>query len=140
MRRILRTVAAVGVAAALGVPATAIAWPGGDTPPERSINGAATRLTSPIGIDIDSLGLIYVADRSTDSIAVFAPSATGDVAPVKVLRGPSTLLSFPTGVAIDAADNLHVANSTGAITRYDAGWASGDTAPSHVIEGPTSLV
>lgn len=140
MRWIFRTAVAVGVAAAISVPASAIAWPGGDTAPERTISGTLTQLITPLGIDIDSQGFIYVANRSADSIIVFAPTASGDVAPVRELRGPSTLLSFPTGVALDSADNLYVANSLGAITRYDAGWASGDTAPSHVIEGPTSLV
>ena len=72
----------------------------GNTPPLRMITGAATQLSWPVGIYVDTTrDEIGVASYDGNAIQVFSRTADGNVAPIRVISGPSTLLAGPTGLA-----------------------------------------
>lgn len=61
----------------------------GNTAPMRTIVGAATGLSLPIGIEIDDLtGDLYVGNRSGGNVLVFSDMADGNVAPLRTLTAP----------------------------------------------------
>jgi hypothetical protein len=53
-----------------------------------------------VGIALDPLNRIYVADFTTDSILVFSAAANGNVAPVAVLSGANTMLNVVGEIAV----------------------------------------
>jgi NHL repeat len=107
----------------------------GNIRPIASLSGAATGLTQPRGLVIDSYGHIYVADGGNSSITEYSEGSTGNAAPLKILYGTATGLSAPQGLALDASGDLFVANlGTSSITEYKPG-ASGNVAPIATISG-----
>jgi DNA-binding beta-propeller fold protein YncE len=97
--------------------------------------GSQARFNGPLGVAVDRLGRIVVADSYNDRIRVIdldgsvhtlAGSRTGAV------DGPSYDARFhtPTGVAVDAAGNIHVADTgNGMLRQIDpAGRVNMDTA------------
>jgi hypothetical protein len=61
-------------------------------------------LVNPRGIDIDSEGNIYVADKGLDDVLKFSPS--GDLMPM-----PWSGLSEPVDVAVDSEGNVYIAET-----------------------------
>src|SRR4051812_12339369 len=60
-------------------------------PASRIIAGAATGLSRPKGIAVDTVNNeIYVANFQTNSITVYPIGANGNVAPVRTISGGST--------------------------------------------------
>jgi len=55
---------------------------------------------------------MFVADRSSNSVTVYADSANGDVAPLFHIRGSRTRLNAPSSLAFDAAQQLYVLSAT----------------------------
>src|SRR2546426_671829 len=79
---------------------------------------------------------LYVVNSGANSVAAYAPGASGDAAPTAVIHGGSnTGLNGPRGIALDAAGNIYVANyGVGTVTVYAPG-ASGNAAPTATIGG-----
>jgi sugar lactone lactonase YvrE len=84
-----------------------------------SINGAAgntsTLLNSPIGVALDSMGNVYVADKSNHRIQFYLASETNGttIAGVTGISGNnSTLLNSPSSVVVDNQFNVYVADSS----------------------------
>ena len=74
----------------------------GDVAPTRRIEGAATTLNQPYGIEVDS-DWIYVANYNAQSVVVFPIDADGDVPPARTIAGPSTPFDeWPSGIAVSA--------------------------------------
>ncbi len=114
----------------------------GNTPPLRTVVGAATGLVGPAGLAVDTLNselVVVNADGfgGNPSITVYPRTANGNVAPLRSLQGPATGLSLPGGVALDAATNeLVVTNrNNNSITVYPR-TASGNAAPVQTLQGP----
>jgi DNA-binding beta-propeller fold protein YncE len=79
---------------------------------------------------------LYVANGLSDSVTVYAATASGDVAPVRTIAGALTLIDTPTGIAVDGVHNeLFVANFfDNSITVYTR-TANGNVAPLRRIAG-----
>ncbi|MDZ7577798.1 MAG: fibronectin type III domain-containing protein [Candidatus Nanopelagicales bacterium] len=121
--------------ALVGAPG-AWAWPDGNTPPDKTLTGAATGLNAPMGVAFDASGRMYVTNYGGDSVTVYSADwATGDTAPVKTLAGDATGLNEPGGVAFDASGRMYVPNEGDSVTVYSADWADGDTAPDKTLTG-----
>ncbi len=89
----------------------------GNVAPARTIAGASTGLSLPIGLAMDSKGSLYVANRTGSKITVYPMGATGNVAPSRVLT--DTAMKSPQGLMIDRADNVF------AVTCPNCGSAAG---------------
>ena len=106
----------------------------GNVSPSATITGDKTRLNSPGGIAVDSVGNIYVTnDPSTieegdDKITVYARGSNGNAAPKASLFALG--LSYPIGILVDSRGNLYVAN----------GGASTGSVDSIIVYPPNSLV
>lgn len=102
---------------------------------------SSTGLSGPIGLALDPVGALYVANARDSTIAVFAPGASGHVAPIRQLGGPRTKLNVPQGIALDSRRRIYVTNQRhyilgeGSVTVY-APDAEGNAAPIRMIVGP----
>jgi len=79
--------------------------------------GAAARFTWPTGVALDSIGNLYVADRSNSTIRkITAAGVVTTLAGSPFVRGSTdgtgaaASFYFPSDVAVDSADNLYVAD------------------------------
>ena len=107
----------------IGDPSITIYPPGsnGNIAPVRTITGAATGLSQPAGVAIDSARFIYAVNTDGGpvapggSITIYAPDAEGNATPVRVISGTSgsnlTDLDAPSAIALDPAGNIYVANN-----------------------------
>jgi sugar lactone lactonase YvrE len=124
--------------------------------PIATIAGSKTRLHSPGGIALDSLGNIYVANESggpvvpherydRGSVTVYPAGSDGNIAPIATISGAATGLAHPVGIALDSSGNIYVANIYTAnttrslefessITVYPAG-SKGNASPIAIIAG-----
>ncbi|MGH9932277.1 MAG: hypothetical protein ACREA9_24005, partial [Pyrinomonadaceae bacterium] len=84
----------------------------GDAKPLRMIQGPATQLDWPTGIDVNlDADEIVVANNTDDSILFFHRKDSGNVKPFRVIKGNRTGVNRPIGVAVDKKNNeLWVAN------------------------------
>jgi DNA-binding beta-propeller fold protein YncE len=84
----------------------------GNAKPLRKIQGPATQLSWPTGIDVDLLNNeIIVANNIDNSVLFFHRRDSGNVKPFKVIKGMRTGINRPMGVAVDQKNNeLWVAN------------------------------
>ena len=98
-----------------------------------TIKGSATGLGAPSAIRFDSRGRLWAANNQLNTLAAFAPGATGNVAPIATIAGPSTQLNGPADLDFDAAGDLLVANSNSILEFAPA--ASGNVAPVRIIAG-----
>jgi hypothetical protein len=118
--------------------------------PVFTIAGPNTGVITPIGIDVDSSGNIYVADQGKlgmkgsglgPAILVFArPKTTGlvNVKPIREIQGNNTLLTTPTDVKVDSTSGLiYVADSTTILVF--AINASGNVSPKFTYKSPGAL-
>jgi sugar lactone lactonase YvrE len=87
----------------------------GNVAPAATISGPSTQLNVPVGIAVDSIGNIWVANDGSllggvDMITVYPPGSNGDVAPAMmlsngnlvnnaVISGPLTVLNLPNAIA-----------------------------------------
>jgi DNA-binding beta-propeller fold protein YncE len=109
----------------------------GATAPLRTLQGAATGLSGPRGVAVDSVNNeLVVANVGNNSVRVYSRTASGNVEPLRVLQGGATGLSDPQGVAVDLANNeLVVANAgNNSVTVY-ARTASGNSPPLRTLSG-----
>jgi len=107
----------------------------GDVAPIRKIQGPATRLNWPSGIDVDAAhNEIVVANNGDDTVLVFARTAAGDVAPIRVIAGDKTKLDGPMGVAVDPQNGeLWVTNFSDHTALVFDRTAGGNVAPKRII-------
>jgi len=71
----------------------------GDLAPARTLAGAETMITQPLGVALDSAKRLYVADGA-DNVLVFAAGANGNIAPTAVIGGDDTTLDGLSQLAI----------------------------------------
>ncbi len=103
----------------------------GNTAPLRTITGAQTGLSQPIGVAMDSQGNLYVANRGGSTVTVYAPMANGNVAPLRTLT--ATTMGAPEGLAMAVGDDLFVAACPSC-----GETPGGDTAVFHFPAGATT--
>jgi DNA-binding beta-propeller fold protein YncE len=84
----------------------------GNVAPLRKIQGAATQLNWPTGLDVDPISNeIAVANNGDNSVLVFPRTGSGNLKPTRIIRGARTGINRPMGVAVDPKNNeLWVAN------------------------------
>jgi sugar lactone lactonase YvrE len=115
----------------------------GNVLPTATIAGPNTQLGPAASVAFDAAGNLYVRNRrgcnefgANESVAVFAPGATGNVAPIRSISGPNTGLMASVnnldGMAFDSAGNLYVANPGANVLIFAPG-ANGNVAPKSVL-------
>jgi hypothetical protein len=83
----------------------------GDAAPFRTISGATTMLSLPIGLTVDHDGNIYAANRTGSAVTVYGPTASGDVAPIRILTATGML--SPQGLLRGPDDDLIISTCPG---------------------------
>jgi len=113
----------------------------GNTGPIRVLQGAATGLTGPRGLFVDTFNNeLVVANDSNNSVTVYSRTATGNTAPLRTLQGAATNLQNSRSAFVDTVnDELVVANGIDSVTVYSR-TASGNTAPLRTLSGPATGV
>ena len=111
----------------------------------RTVQGVATHLATPGGIQIDGLGRLVVSNATPSSITIYtnAAVANGNIAPVAEISGSNTGLSFPDQIVVNTV-------GTGSVYNVDPGGtprvavfanlstATGNIAPTRSITGPNT--
>jgi DNA-binding beta-propeller fold protein YncE len=84
----------------------------GEVAPLRKIQGEATQLNWPTGIDVDPVSnQIVVANNGDNSILIFPRDGSGNLKPTRIIKGARTGINRPMGVSIDRKNSeLWVAN------------------------------
>ncbi len=113
----------------------------GNAAPIRAISGASTGLDLPIGIDLDSDGLLYIANRNAGTVTIFPKDGSGNLAPMRTITG----LGSAEGLAITSSDDLFVSgcpscggSGGGTDTVYHV--PHGASAPDYTIEGAATTI
>ena len=105
----------------------------GNIAPTATINGAATRLSNPQHLFLDTASdRLFVANQGDGSVLIFdnASTLTGNAAPTRVISGNLTTLSAPVDVALDTTNNLlYVADGTSIRVLGSASTVFGNVAP-----------
>jgi hypothetical protein len=107
----------------------------GSPAPIRTITGGNTGLNNPLGINIDVLGRLWVANGAGNAITAYAAGANGDVAPVRTIKGSDTQLNDPTWVTTDDAGNIYVGNHNSNVVTAYSRTSNGNVAPTQRIAG-----
>lgn len=103
----------------------------GNAAPARTITGANTGLSLPIGIGVDHQGNLFVANREGGTIGVFPVTASGNVAPTRSITSPG--MGSPQGIAFGPGDDLYVATCPNC-----GGGNGGDTGVFHFAANATA--
>lgn len=113
----------------------------GNAAPLRAIRGASTGLDLPIGIDLDSDGLLYIANRDAGTVTIYPKDGAGDLAPLRTITG----IGSAEGLPITATDELFVSgcpscggSGGGTDTIYHV--QPGATAHDYTIGGVTTMI
>ncbi len=109
----------------------------GNVLPLRTLTGAATALSTPIGFALDRTNdEIVVTNASPVKVTVYGRTATGNTAPLRTIAGASTGLNYPVGVYVDLPNQqLLVSNQNGnSVTAYNR-TATGNAAPVRTLAG-----
>jgi 6-phosphogluconolactonase (cycloisomerase 2 family) len=112
---------------------------GGNTPPLRTLFGAATGMSSPQGLALDTINNELIVANAGHAITVYARTASGNTPALRAISGGSTGLSSPRGVAVDLTNNeIVVANfNTSSVTVYSR-TANGNVAPLRTLSGAST--
>ncbi len=103
----------------------------GNVAPQRTIAGASTGLSLPIGLGVDHQGNLYVANREGGTVGVFPMTANGNVAPTRSIT--SAGMGSPQGIALGPGDDLYVATCPNC-----GGGNGGDTGVFHFATNGTT--
>jgi 6-phosphogluconolactonase (cycloisomerase 2 family) len=113
----------------------------GNVAPMRTISGAATLLSEPIGVAVDPTGNLYVVNQagSGTAVDVFAPNANGNVPPIQTIAGSNTGLNASAyGVAWHhgppAVGRIYVTEASPAVAIFRAN-QTGNVTPAKTISG-----
>jgi hypothetical protein len=117
--------------------------PTGNITASRTIQGAATHLATPGGVQLDGSGRLIVSNAlaGAPSITIYAnaATATGNVAPLGEIKGNNTGLNSPDQIAVDTSGLGTVYNVDSGAARVAAftnlGAATGNIAPARAILG-----
>ncbi len=112
----------------------------GQVAPMRKIQGAATTLTSPYGIAVDTVHdeVLVVDSAAASRILVFARAANGNVAPLRQIS-PSPAIAGLTGLDLDLERDEIIVASPGSSRLFAfSRTASGSTPPLRVVVGPST--
>ena len=118
----------------------------GNVAPTRTISGANTTLSTPVGIWYDLLtNELYVANYGNATIDIFdnANTLNGNIAPSRVISGSNTTFLNPVALWLDnSSDQLYVTDySKGAVDVFDnASSVNGNIAPSRIISGTNTTL
>jgi hypothetical protein len=108
----------------------------------RTIQGAATHLAGPSGIQLDGAGKLVVSNATTPSITIYnnAAVANGNVAPAAEITGTSTGFGVPQQIAVDTTGTGTLYNADSVANRVaiysNLSAAAGNIAPNRAIVGP----
>jgi 6-phosphogluconolactonase (cycloisomerase 2 family) len=110
----------------------------GNAAPQRTLSGASTGLSLPIGIGVDHQGNLYVANRTGGTVNVYPSTASGNVAPTRSLVNAA--MGSPQAIAIGAADDVYVVTcpNCGAGNGGDTGvfhFATNSSSSDYQLEG-----
>ena len=106
----------------------------GDAIPSAIIRGANTGMNLPLGIAVDDVGNIFVANDG-GFVTEYAAGATGNVAPLRTIAGAATGLVHPDGVALDPEGRIVVTDYAQNSVSVFAKNANGNAAPLATISG-----
>jgi hypothetical protein len=110
----------------------------GNVSPDATISGAATALSTPISLALDSsANRLFVVSRGSASILVFdqISTKTGNAAPDRVITGVATNLFLPIQPFLDKSrDLLYVADDIDVLVFAAASTANGNVAVSRDIQ------
>jgi hypothetical protein len=67
----------------------------GSTHPLSVLSGAPPGLKSPVGLDLDVSGDVFVANHATNTVNEYPPASAGATVPLATIAGPDTGLSSP---------------------------------------------
>ena len=113
----------------------------GNSAPVRTLVGAATGLSTPVGVAVDVVhDELIVVNNGNDSVTVYARTATGNTAPLRKLVGAATGMGNSQALAVDTKnDEMIVSNDSFpvSITVY-ARTATGNTAPLRKLTGAST--
>jgi hypothetical protein len=107
----------------------------------RTIQGAATHLATPGGLQVDGLGRLVVSNASPPSITIYpnAAIANGNVAPAAEIAGSNTGMSVPDQIVINTSGTESVYNADPGAARVavfaNLNTATGNIAPTRAIVG-----
>ena len=111
----------------------------GNIAPSRNVSGAATQLSGPASLAIQSASdLLFVANITTPQITVYAGASTnafnGNLAPIRTITSAG-ILNQPLGINFGANDELYVANRGGnnVLVFANASNLNGNVMPSRTI-------
>jgi hypothetical protein len=102
--------------------------------PTKTISGAATGITHPMGLYVDTSGYLYVVNRNPDKIIVFSPTATGNATPSNTITNAAIV--SPYGVSVYTDGTVYETNDSS--TPSLASFSNGEHGPSslvHKIQG-----
>jgi hypothetical protein len=107
----------------------------------RSIQGAATHLANPGGLQVDGLGRLVVSNPAAASITIYsnAAGANGNVAPAAEITGTTTGISVPDQIVVDTSGTGSLYNADPGAARVavfaNLNTATGNIAPTRSITG-----
>lgn len=111
----------------------------------RIISGAATQLSKPAGLQVDTAGRLIASNFNPPSITVYANAAiaSGNVSPTATISGASTGLVAPTQMVLNTATtggDLYLADGgAGSVLIFaNIAGASGNTVPTRNVNGPNT--
>jgi hypothetical protein len=114
--------------------------------PTFTIAGLNTTVITPVGVDVDSNGNIYIADQGriggkNPAVLVFAkPKTKGliNTAPIRKIQGTATMLTTPTDIKVDTKAGLIYVADSNQILVFTIG-AHGNATPSAVYKSPGAV-
>jgi hypothetical protein len=107
----------------------------------RAVQGAATQLSNPGGVQVDGAGRLVVSNASPASITIYANAgaADGNIAPLAQISGANTGLSVPDQIFIDTSGTGTLYNADPGAARVaifaNLNTANGNIAPTRAIAG-----
>ncbi len=110
----------------------------------RTIQGVATHLATPGGLQIDGLGRLVVSNSSPASITIYPNAAVsnGNIAPTGEIVGSNTGMSVPDQIVVNTAGTGSVYNADPQAARVavftNLSTATGNIAPARSIVGPST--
>ncbi|MGC2696167.1 MAG: hypothetical protein WA738_10280 [Candidatus Angelobacter sp.] len=112
----------------------------------RTIQGAATHLAMPSGIQVDGLGRLVISNTASASMTIYpnAAGANGNIAPAAEIVGSNTGFSSPDQIILNTAGTGSVYNADPGAARVaifgNLSTATGNIAPTRTITGPSTTL